>query len=1145
LSYLQHLPTVKNKDNWSNYWASAPVTGHCLALNELWQNRVSDNLLVITANIQEAEQYYQTLNYLANQTTQGNTSVHYFQDYEVLPYDMLSYNRNYVSARLQLYHQLISEPRGHIVVAAISTLMGRVVPKSFISSSFFQFKVGQSINLQHIENQLALAGYQRVPIVTTIGTFAVRGAVIDMYISANDMPIRIEFFDDEIESIRFFDPFTQRTIRQIKQFNLMPAGEFDFSPKGVKLFQQQWLDHLPDADADAMQVSRVAKQQVFKGIESFFPLFFDSCDLLFDYFEQLPFIFVTEGVQQAAMRFEDSFVKRYQDLAHQSDLLPPKLLFADVSEVNHRIKICPKIIVKTGVKPYFKTIAKFESINRKQLRHQVKQLVTAKGTIVVANNLGQLQFIKHMLNDLGLRYSLTDNWQQAVNCAKQQQIALIEAKMYSCVALQSWQIVNIDALCQVHIPSLANDKTTTKTVGIQANNPLTLNDGDFVVHLEHGIGIYKGLTMYGDSHNRDEFVVIEYLNQERLYVPISDLHFVSPYNAGSNLMEPKLNSLSGQKWQREVNRIKQKTEDIAANLLLSHSKRKLAKGLSLVAESKAYQNFVDEFEFQETQDQLKAIDEVIADMQKPSPMNRLISGDVGFGKTEVAMRAAFIAFNNRKQTIILVPTTLLANQHYNTFTQRFSNCNAVIANFSGSKTQQDVVTAFNDHQIDIVVATHKVLFHPLNFEHLGLIILDEEHRFGVKQKEQLKSFNLTVDQLYMTATPIPRTLNMALADIMDISIIAQPPQSRLAINTIVANFSMQIVKESIQRELSRGGQVFYLQNKINRHQYTKEQLLQAFPQARIAIAHGQLPSDTLERTMFNFSNHQYDILICTTIIETGIDIPNANTIIIEHAENFGLAQLHQIRGRVGRSFHQAYAYLLTTHATMTQDAKLRLNALEQATALGSGFNIASSDLEIRGAGEILGEKQSGQIQRIGVRLYLDILQQAVNQLKGDKNLTLQQNNTVQLKLQLNCFLPETYIADILVRLPLYHQLSTLKTEREVDAFQIELQDRFGALPEEVLNLLAKHKIELLCKLHGIDKISCSDEQIRLSFSNQTTILPEQIVFLMQKNPNYFKFENGNQLIFLGSAHYSTDDKTQRFEAIKWLITSLTATLNAR
>ena len=1126
-----------------NQWGVSSITAHCIALIEQWQNKnFSDNLLVVTSSLQNAQEYYHNLSYLSQHLNlESEVAVNLFQDYELLPYDMLPINKDHISKRLGLYQRLLQHKSGNIVIGAVTTLMHKVLPRNFVSANSFQFCVGQKYDAQTLAQMLQVGGYQQRPIVTQSGQFAVRGAIIDLYPSAKEVPIRLEFFDEQIESIRYFDPFSQRTISQLKQFTLMPAGEFDFSQTGVQCFEKNWFEHIPSASLESMQLKAVKQKRVFDGIENYMPLFFVECKTLLDYFAQPPCLFIDQNCYSSALEFEQNAKRRYGELNEEVAIIEPQQLYLSASKLWELFKKSPRIEVSKKIKNILKTIPQPKEETHIPKQSYIKECLQFSRSLIAAQGEGQLQSLQNMLQNLKLPHTKVDNYFQAVAC-HETTIIIFEAPFATGFRIKDLQLLCYNQLWQQNkAPILESKKLPQKPkADTIALDMMDMQTGDPIVHIEHGIGLYQGLKTMAHHQPIEEFIVISYQKGETLYVPISDLHHLSKYNVGSSLIPPKISKLGSEKWRRDIDKAKQIITDSASELLESHTNRKLAKGIAMKVATQEYTRFCAEFEYTETEDQLKAIVDVERDMARPRPMNRLVCGDVGFGKTEVAMRGAFIAMNNKKQTVVLVPTTLLANQHYETFSQRFKNSPARITLLTRTQQKQteQIAKAVADNAIDIIIGTHKLLFSKLCFDNVGLLIIDEEHRFGVKQKEKLKQLNYRVDQLTLTATPIPRTLNMALSDIMHFSIIAQPPQDRLPINTIITSKFKSVVKEAIMREILRGGQIFYLQNKITKMSTTLEYLQNLLPRAKIRIAHGQMHRQELERTMFDFYNHQFDVLLCTTIIETGIDIPNANTIIIEQAEQFGLAQLHQIRGRVGRSFHQAYAYLLTVRDPLTAEAQQRLEALSLANKLGSGFNIASHDLEIRGAGEILGEHQSGQIQRIGMSLYLELLQKAIKDSKNGDEPSSDLSSPAEIKLGLSAILPDNYIPDIVLRIALYRQLNSIANRESLQQFQLQLIDRFGPLPKDTVTLLGTQILKIQCRALGIEKIHCSDKSYRIVFGANTNTAPQKIVHLLQSYAGSFRFEQGNSLIFIGSIKYPTLNRELRIAALDWMLDEL-------
>ena len=1125
---------ITNNSKQANRWGVSAISAYCCAIvQNIVSGNITDNFLVVAESISDSIAYNDNLQYLvANEPQLQDYQVVLFKDYEFLPYDMLTANKDIISARIALYQNLIANQEKVIVICAITTLLNKIVPKQFIAANSFNLKVGQHINTSSIIVQLQQGGYQRLPIVTRHGQFATRGAVLDIFPTASQYPIRLEFFDRELESIRYFDPETQLTLRHIKAFTLLPAGEYDFEPAKVELFENQWLQHLPEAELDCQQLIAVKQMQLFPGIENYMPLFFENTNSLLDYFNDKTKVFIDKNCHRVAQDFIKSTKKRYTELNQQQNLLPPKLLFLGIEQIFADFKNLCRIEIDKNSKPVI--AANKLKLNRQQLTRQIIELSLQKPTIISAQSQGQLQSLQNMLENNQRKFSIATNLDNALQQATIDNLIIIATPFAAGFHNEQIQLICFNEIWQssATVQKVYESKAIQKQQQQATLDLMNIQVGDPIVHLQHGIGLYQGSKVLTDCYPVEEFIVISFQKGETLYTPINDLHLLSKFNIGSASQVPKLSRLGSSKWDSEVKKTKTLLEDSAGYLLASHQKRKLAKGIKMSVSQQQYQKFVAEFEYTETEDQLRAIADVEADMQAAKPMNRLVCGDVGFGKTEVALRAAFIAMNSDKQTVVLTPTTLLAKQHYDTFCSRFKNFDANIALVSSATDNSDIVAQMANNEIDIIIGTHKLLFSKLNFDNVGLLIIDEEHRFGVKQKQQLQQLNYQIDQLLLTATPIPRTLNIALSDLMDFSIITEPPQNRLPINTIVTGYNQAIIKEAILREVMRGGQVFFLQNQINKLETTMQELQQILPKVKFNIGHGQMPKPKLEKVMFEFYNHKFDVLICTTIIENGIDIANANTIVVDKAEQYGLAQLHQIRGRVGRSFHQAYAYLLIQNElNLTSDAKQRLQAIAAFTDLGSGFNIASSDLEIRGAGEILGKNQSGQIQKIGIALYLRLLQQAIDQKTGTNNDKQQVLEQISIKFGLSCLFTENYIPDVALRVSLYSELAAITSEDKLEAFNNEIIDRFGALTIEGRQLIERQLLKIKCHNFGIVEINCSDKYYRLMFSKTTCVQPETIIKILQDSPAAFKFTEGNCLAFAGNTKFATEDLDTRISAL--------------
>lgn len=1049
-----------------------------------------------------------------------------FPDRETLPYDFFSPHQDIISDRLLTLSRLPHLEQG-IIIVSITTLMHRLAPPSYLQSHCFSFKIGDSLNLERLRVQLIQGGYYCVSEVRAHGEFAVRGSLLDVFPMGTDQPIRIDLLDNQLDSLRYFDLQTQQSHQKIDQITILPAKEFPTTPEAILHFKNQWKLCFPECPI----------QKLPAGIEYYLPLFFDEAlSSLIEYIPSNITLAFIENIYTASETFWGTIQTRYEQYGHDRErpLLSPQTLFIPVNELFQQLKQFPQIHISSIANSNSKLNANFKLLPDLTIDpHQINPLSklihfienSSERILLCAESKGRREVIMELLaryNINPLRQSylefLQSNTSLAISIAPLENggyfpqhnfIIITEAQLYAERVMQRSRRKKTSSL----------DLEKDHSPGFQSVAELSL--GAPIVHIEYGVGRYRGLTSLNitdiTQERLMEFITIEYANNDKLYVPISSLHLITQYS-GSDSQNAPLNRLGTDQWEKAKRKALEKARDVAAELLDIYARRESKLGFSFNAPDESYFAFAQQFPFEETADQAKAIQEVLQDMQKAKPMDRLICGDVGFGKTEVALRAAFLAVMNQKQVAVLVPTTLLAQQHFETFSNRFADWPIkveLLSRFRTPKEEKAIIEQVKTGNIDVLIGTHKIIQNKLEFKQLGLLIIDEEHRFGVHQKEAFKAFRTQVDILTLTATPIPRTLNMALSSIRDLSIISTPPKKRLSIKTFVHEYRSDLVKEAIMRELMRGGQVYYLYNNVETIAKITQDLRELMPNARIEFAHGQMPERDLERVMSNFYHQRFDILVCTTIIETGIDIPSANTIIIYNAHQFGLAQLHQLRGRVGRSHHQAYAYCLTPpFKTLNSDALKRLQALESLEELGSGFTLATHDLEIRGAGELLGDEQSGNIHSVGFTLYMELLNKAVSALKAGKELELSTFDTkTELDLNVPALIPESYLPDVQARLILYKRISQATTDEQLYLLKGEIIDRFGLVPQPTHNLFKMTSLKLLAQSMGIKKIEASTRGGRLVFNENPKIDSLKIFELISKHPHQYQLKGSEQLRF--------------------------------
>lgn len=962
------------------------------------------------------------------------------------------------------------------------------------------------------------------------GEFATRGALLDLYPMGSDEPYRIDFFDDEIDSLRIFDVDTQRTLSEVEAINLLPAHEFPTDKNAIELFRSQWREQFEvrrDAEHIYQQVSKSAWPA---GIEYWQPLFFSQpLPSLFSYLPANTLIVNTGDLEGAAERFWQDVNQRYESrrVDPMRPLLAPDTLWLRVDALFGELKAWPRIALKTDELP-----AKAGNTNLDyhalpdlavQAQHKspldnLRRFIEGfDGSVIFSvESEGRRETLQDLLGRIKLAPALIQRLDQAETAGRYMMVGAAEHGFLD--GLRQRALICESDLLGERVSRRRQDNRRTINTDTLIRNLAELHPGQPVVHLEHGVGRYVGLTTLEAGGIKAEYLILSYAGEDKLYVPVSSLHLISRYAGGADENAP-LHKLGGDAWTRARQKAAERVRDVAAELLDIYAQRAAKAGFAFKHNREQYQLFCQSFPFETTPDQEQAINAVLSDMCQPLAMDRLVCGDVGFGKTEVAMRAAFLAVENGKQVAVLVPTTLLAQQHFDNFRDRFATWPIrieMMSRFRSAKEQQQVLDDAAEGKVDIIIGTHKLLQSDLRWKDLGLLIVDEEHRFGVRHKERIKAMRADVDILTLTATPIPRTLNMAMSGMRDLSIIATPPARRLAVKTFVREYDSLVVREAILREVLRGGQVYYLYNDVENIEKAAQRLAELVPEARIAIGHGQMRERDLERVMNDFHHQRFNVLVCTTIIETGIDIPSANTIIIERADRFGLAQLHQLRGRVGRSHHQAYAYLLTPNPkAMGTDAHKRLEAIASLEDLGAGFALATHDLEIRGAGELLGEDQSGQMTTVGFSLYMELLESAVDALKNGREPSLEDltSSQTEVELRMPALLPEDFIPDVNTRLSLYKRIASAKNDGELDELKVELIDRFGQLPDAARNLLQCAALRLHAQKLGIKRIESNERGGFIEFGDNNRVDPGYLIGLLQGNPQVYRLDGPSKLKF--------------------------------
>ncbi|GAB3515766.1 transcription-repair coupling factor [Photobacterium alginatilyticum] len=1075
-----------------------------------------------------------------------------FPDWETLPYDNFSPHQDIISDRLSRLYKLPTQSDG-IILVPISTLLQRLTPREFIHQHALMVSNGDRLSLDKLRLQLEASGYRHVDQVMEHGEYASRGSLLDLFPMGSNQPYRIDFFDDEVDSIRQFDPENQRSTGEMDSIHLLPAHEFPTDEIAVENFRMRWRERFEARREPESIYQQVSKRTWPAGIEYWQPLFFEQTETLFDYLPDSSLLITVGELEQAADQFladaEYRFEQRRVDPLRP--LLSPKELWLGKDEMFSCFKTLPQVRIRPDAEPEKagRYNPQLDAVPTLTINHQLKEPLAElrryseqfDGKIIfsVASE-GRREALLDLLARIKLRPMVCSTLHEAANSPGKFALVIGAAEQGFVLSEPSIAFIcESDLLGERVVQRRRREDKKTVNADTIIRNLAELQIGQPVVHLDHGIGRYQGLQTLEAGGITTEYVTLEYQGGAKLYVPVASLHLISRYSGGAEETAP-IHKLGGETWAKARKKAAEKVRDVAAELLDVYAKREMKPGFKFTLDREAYADFCTGFPFEETHDQALAINAVLSDMCQAKAMDRLVCGDVGFGKTEVAMRAAFVAVDNSKQVTVLVPTTLLAQQHFENFRDRFANTPVrveVLSRFKTAKEQKQILADVAEGKIDILIGTHKLLNASVSYQDLGLLIVDEEHRFGVRQKEKIKAIRSDVDILTLTATPIPRTLNMAMSGMRDLSIIATPPARRLAIKTFVREREDILVREAVLREIMRGGQVYFLHNDVDSIEKTAEDLAKLIPEARITFAHGQMRERELERIMSDFYHQRFNLLVCTTIIETGIDVPTANTIVINRADHLGLAQLHQLRGRVGRSHHQAYAYLLTPHPKrMTKDAVKRLEAISSLEDLGAGFTLATHDLEIRGAGELLGDEQSGQIQSVGFTLFMEMLEQAVEALKEGKEPSLDDllKQQTEIELRLPALLPDEYIPDINTRLSLYKRIASADSENALNELKVELIDRFGLLPDATTNLLTVNKLKLKAAGLGVRRIEAGEKGGYVEFAQNASINPGFLVNLLQSQPQHYRMDGPTKLKVMAPM----SDRKDRIKYVDGLLTKL-------
>jgi transcription-repair coupling factor (superfamily II helicase) len=1142
-------------------WQS-PDSPSALALATAGAARDHHGLLVaITRDTHAAQALEAELRVFASELP-----VLHFPDWETLPYDLFSPHPDIVSQRVAALYRLPTTQHG-VLVVPIATLMQRLPPARFIAGNALLVEPGQRLDLDAEKRRLEAAGYRNVPQVNDPGDFAVRGALLDVFPMGSSEPYRIELFDDEIDSIRTFDPETQRSQQKVASVRMLPAREFPLDEAATRRVREVLRERF-DIDPRRCPLYEDLKQGgAPAGIEYYLPLFFEQTASLFDYFGDDALLLLGHGAIEAAEAFWTQTSERYEQRRHDRErpILPPTELFLPVDALREQLNRRRRIDLLDRAHARFADASPLGLqpapnlpliVKGEPSGHALRQFIDSYPgrVLIAADSAGRREALIEQLAAHGLKPVTVDSWQQfvdpdtrhpreggdpATSANALQRATTLDSRLrgndgkggnaapryaITVAVLEAGFAVTAPALCVLTERELFPERAAQpRRRRRAARDPDTIvRDlaeiaiGAPIVHEDHGVGRYQGLTTLEAGGQTNEFLCIEYAKGDKLYVPVTQLHLVNRYAGASAELAP-LHSLGGEQWEKARRRAAEKVRDVAAELLEIQARRQARAGLALDLDREMYEQFAAQFPFEETPDQLASIEAVIGDLAASTPMDRVVCGDVGFGKTEVAVRAAFVAAAAGKQVAVLVPTTLLAEQHYRSFRDRFADWPIRVEVLSRFKTAKEIkaeLAKLAEGQIDVIVGTHRLLQGDVKFKDLGLVIVDEEQRFGVRQKESLKALRAEVHLLTLTATPIPRTLNMAMAGLRELSIIATPPAHRLAVKTFVSQWDGGMLREAFQRELARGGQVYFLHNEVESIERMARELGELVPEARIRIAHGQMPERELEQVMLDFHRQRFNVLVCTTIIESGIDIPSANTIVINRADRFGLAQLHQLRGRVGRSHHRAYAYLVVPDKkALTGDAEKRLDAIAALEELGAGFALATHDLEIRGAGELLGEGQSGQIAEVGFSLYTELLERAVRSIKQGKlpDLDDASRHGAEVELHVPALIPDDYLPDVHTRLMLYKRIASAKSEDALRELQVEMIDRFGLLPDQVKNLFASAELKLEATRRGIRRLELGERGGRVLFEPKPPIDPLNIIRMIQSQPRIFVMDGQDKL----------------------------------
>ncbi len=1140
------LPVKKGKPvRWGQLYGSAGALSIITAAHQ------HDGVVVaITADMSACYQLEQELHFYSSHDKE--LPILTFPDWETLPYDVFSPHQDIISQRLETLHKLQDLKKG-ILVVPVPTLMHRLPPCAYLEAHSFVLNTGDQVNLEKLRADLIAKGYYFVTQVMEHGEFAVRGNIFDIFPMGSHHPYRVELFDDEVESIRTFNPENQRSIDKVNDIHLLPAREIPLDEQAIELFKSKFDQLFPESPHHGIVYRDIGKQLAPPGIEYYLPMFFENTSTLFSYVPDSALFVMQDNIEPAIENFWQEVCERHEQNRFDIErpLLSPEIGFIPENELLDSLNKVDSIQLQSFEIEHADQGSNFETKSppvltlNKRVHEPAEKLISFtkefNGRILfVAESAGRREILLEVLKHADIHPKAFETWNNFLGSENKIGITISPLENGALLTTPSIAVITEPQLFGEQVMQRRHRKPRGRDTESIISNLTELNVGAPVVHDDYGVGRYTGLQLLKLGDLETEFLMLEYAGGDKLYVPVSSLHLINRYT-GVNPEQAPLHRLGSGQWERAKRKAAEKVRDVAAELLDIYTRRAARKGHAFPEPDEQYNAYVANFPFEETPDQEDSIHAVLNDMVSDKPMDRVICGDVGFGKTEVALRAAFMAVQGGKQVAMLVPTTLLAQQHYQTFSDRFADWPVKVeslSRFRTAKQQKDILKGLADGKIDIVIGTHRLLQNDVQFADLGLAIIDEEHRFGVRHKEKMKTLRSEVDVLTLTATPIPRTLNMSLSGIRDLSVIATPPRQRLAIKTFVTEWRNDLLREAILREIKRGGQVYFLHNEVKTIEKKAKEIEELVPEATVRVGHGQMREHDLEQVMLDFYHQRFNVLVCSTIIESGIDIPTANTIIMNRADKLGLAQLYQLRGRVGRSHHRAYAYLIVPDKkAITADARKRLEAIESLEELGTGFTLATHDLEIRGAGELLGEGQSGNMQEIGFGMYTELLERAVVALREGKQPELDRplDHGTEVDLHIPALIPDDYMPDVHTRLLIYKRIASAANQDALKDIRVEMIDRFGLLPEPLKHLFRVTELKLTATPLGIKKIDASADYARITFGPEPNIDPAQLIQLIQKQPNTYKFDGKTKL------RVARDDLAeieQRFDVIEKLLETL-------